>query len=329
MGLGCVLYEWNELEASKQHLLRALELNIVGSSAGLHIRCHSTLALICEAQGHPSTAQEHVDRIAEHRQMTSHQEAMSWAGETGALILLRHGDTSAAVAWLEQLGVTADTVVRPEVDDALLMLARLLLAMGNAHESGVILQRLRAAPEKHKYIDEVLPVMLVQAQAYQAAGETAEAATVLAFALALAEPGGYMRTFVDEGTGLLPLLRAIEQSVAKQSRSSGAETQCPSAAYVRHLVAQYQTQDVSQANASSSVPPISTFLRWEGTFTARESEIVEQLLLGRSNDEIAQTLVIMPSTLKWHLGHIYAKLSAHNRFEALVRLQQMTGPSPF
>lgn len=323
MGLGRLFYEWNELEAAKLHLLRALELNNVGSSAGLHVRCYSTLAFICEAQGSLSAAKTQLERIADHCQMTPHRQGLMWAGETSALFWLRRGETAAASAWVQKMGVTTETAGRPEVDDALLMLARLLLATGKAKESLVVLQRVHAGPEKKKYITDVLPVMALQAQAYQALGATAEALTTLASALALAEPGGYIRTFLDEGPMLLPLLRAVGRAAAKHLPRDAGSAPWPSAAYVKQVVTQYSTQDVSRAIASSTLPAVARFSGFDSLFSARERDIVEHLLAGRSNPEIAQALVIARSTLKWHLQHIYAKLNARNRVEAVVQLHRM------
>ena len=325
MGMGHVLYEWNNLTAARIHLLRALELNTLGSSAGLNMRCHTSLAFICEAQGNLAAARAHLERVADYHEMTLYLREFRWAGESNAQFWLRHGETAAASAWVQEMGVTAETEARPEVDDALLVLARLLLATGKAKESLVILQRVRAGPEKQKYINEVIPIIVVQAKAYQAMGAASEAVTTLAGALALAESGGYVRIFLDEGPMLLPLLRAIGRSIAKRAHSDAAEMQWPSAVYVQHVAGQYRVQDVARVittDTDASVPGLS---RLNSLFTVREWEIIEYLLAGRSNYDIAQALVVKQSTLKWHLGHIYAKLNARNLADALVRLQKHIG----
>lgn len=53
--------------------------------------------------------------------------------------------------------------------------------------------------------------------------------------------------------------------------------------------------------------------------TAKEREILTQLARGASNKEIAEALYVTPATVKTHLGHIYAKLGARSRHEALSR----------
>jgi DNA-binding NarL/FixJ family response regulator len=48
----------------------------------------------------------------------------------------------------------------------------------------------------------------------------------------------------------------------------------------------------------------------------RQREVLEQIALGRSNDEIAQCLFISRNTVKFHLREIYSRLGVRNRVEA-------------
>jgi DNA-binding NarL/FixJ family response regulator len=53
-----------------------------------------------------------------------------------------------------------------------------------------------------------------------------------------------------------------------------------------------------------------------GDLSCRQLEVLEQLALGRSNDEIARRLYISVNTVKFHLQAIYDRLGVHNRVEA-------------
>jgi len=53
--------------------------------------------------------------------------------------------------------------------------------------------------------------------------------------------------------------------------------------------------------------------------TGREREILRLLGAGRSNAEIASALFVSAATVKTHLAHIYGKLGARGRYEALGR----------
>lgn len=54
------------------------------------------------------------------------------------------------------------------------------------------------------------------------------------------------------------------------------------------------------------------------TLTPRELEILRLIVEGRSNSEIAEVLVISPSTAKNHVAHVLDKLGMQNRVQAAV-----------
>jgi len=55
------------------------------------------------------------------------------------------------------------------------------------------------------------------------------------------------------------------------------------------------------------------------SLTARELEILELLIQGQSNQEIARYLTVSLSTVKTHIQHIIAKLEVSDRTQAAVR----------
>jgi DNA-binding CsgD family transcriptional regulator len=62
-------------------------------------------------------------------------------------------------------------------------------------------------------------------------------------------------------------------------------------------------------------------------FSKREKEVVELLLEGKSNKQIAVALDISDGTVEFHLTNIYAKLGVSSRAEAIIRLSHL-GKSP-
>jgi DNA-binding CsgD family transcriptional regulator len=57
----------------------------------------------------------------------------------------------------------------------------------------------------------------------------------------------------------------------------------------------------------------------------RESQVVQLLMEGKSNKQIALALKIAESTVEFHLKNIYAKLGADSRVEAILKLRETTG----
>lgn len=54
--------------------------------------------------------------------------------------------------------------------------------------------------------------------------------------------------------------------------------------------------------------------------TPRETEVLREMALGRSNREIAAALDIGDETVKTHVGHLLSKLGVENRAQAIVQV---------
>jgi len=59
------------------------------------------------------------------------------------------------------------------------------------------------------------------------------------------------------------------------------------------------------------------------TLTARELEVLRLLALGRSNQAMAQELVVAVGTIKRHVANILDKLQADSRLEAVARAHEL------
>jgi len=65
-------------------------------------------------------------------------------------------------------------------------------------------------------------------------------------------------------------------------------------------------------------------MAWRHKLTAREQDILERVLAGRHNQEIARELEISRATVKWHMHNIFAKTNTTAR-ESLLRLALQIG----
>ena len=72
--------------------------------------------------------------------------------------------------------------------------------------------------------------------------------------------------------------------------------------------------------SQTAAPALSAAKLPELNLTQREQEIVDLLVLGKSNKEMADRLFLSGDTIKAHLQHIFRKVGVSSRLEAVVFL---------
>ena len=79
----------------------------------------------------------------------------------------------------------------------------------------------------------------------------------------------------------------------------------------------------SEAAVRSSAPLPAGGSRIHSLLTPREIEVIELLVTGSTNKQIAERLVVTEATAKSHVTHIFRKLRAANRAEAVHRYMRL------
>ena len=151
----------------------------------------------------------------------------------------------------------------------------------------------------------VIELLILQALAWQMRQEEQAAINTLAQAVRLAEPEGYMRSFVDEGAPMAALLATLRERERKRGPT----------AYLDRLLTAFspQTEAGHRAAQYTLRDPLST----------REQEVLQLLAGGASNQEIAETLVITLDTVKRHVSNILSKLGVSNRTQAVMQARSL------
>jgi LuxR family maltose regulon positive regulatory protein len=317
VGLAEVLYERDELPAAHRHATQGVALcqqlaytQPLASGLGL-------LARIRQAQGDPAGALEAIgqaQRIELSPQVVAlHNPVPVWR----ARLLLANGEVAEAAQWTRERGLAVTDEPSYPREGEYLVLARVLLATHRPDQALGPLERLHDLAVTQGRTGTVIEVRALQALALAASGDQIAGLRALAEALALAGPEGYVRVFVDEGA---PMARLLGRLSAAQRTGQGAPPGEVPPQYLDRLARAFQpgkarrvARTTRDAGVAGLVEPLSD----------RELQVLGLLAAGKSNQQIADELVVVLDTVKKHVGHILDKLGAANRTQAVARARAL------
>jgi LuxR family maltose regulon positive regulatory protein len=293
LGLARIFYEWNDLDAAQQHGQQGVQLVRQVENTDRFVAYEIFLARLKLAQGDVAGA---AALLAQADQSARQQNFVYRIPEVAAaqvLTLLHQGNLAAAA----HLAQTHELPISQ---------ARVHLAQGDPFAALAMLEPLRRQVEAKGWEDERLKVMVLQAVAHHAHGEKDKAAQLLGDALALAEPGGFIRIFVDEG---LPMAQLLSETVAHGMMPD----------YTGKLLAVFEAEE-QKSEDKSDLPSAQPLIE---PLSQREQEILQLIAQGLSNREISERLFLALSTVKGHNRIIFGKLQVQRRTEAVARAREL------
>jgi LuxR family maltose regulon positive regulatory protein len=258
-----------------------------------------------------TASQNALNQAADMAQRTYIWEGLTWQTERLQVRLwLRKGDSQLAESWADSRLMSGSAPICFTNEIPWMTRARLLLMKGACKEAFSLLERLSEATSGEGRNGNLITIRTLKAIALQSNGDIIQAKIEIEKTLALAEPEGYIRTFVDEGQPLQELLVLF----LKGTRSNKMRE------YATHVLAHMQgkfkknslNREKSSAN-SQLVEPLSP----------RELEVLHLMATGKTNQEIANTLIVARGTIKAQAVSIFRKLDAANRTEAVARARQL------
>jgi LuxR family transcriptional regulator, maltose regulon positive regulatory protein len=305
-GMSELFRERNDLETAAQHLLVSRELGEENGLSQNPYRSRVAAARIRQAVGDPDGALALLDE-AERLYASDFSPDVRPIAAVRARVWITQGNLSAAWVWARERGVAAADELSYLREFEHATLARLLLAQGarDRADHGIgaaseLTERLLAAAEDGGRSGSAIDILVVQALARHAGGDPAGALTSLARAVALAEPEGYVRVFIDEGPPMAALLK-----LAAKSRSAPE--------YVRRLLGAAVTVEGRATVEQPLIEPLSE----------RELEVLRLLGSELGGPDIARELVVSPNTVRTHTKSIYAKLGVNSRRAAVRRAAEL------
>jgi LuxR family maltose regulon positive regulatory protein len=197
-----------------------------------------------------------------------------------------------------------------------LTLAELRLAQGRHDEALALVRSLRRETEAIGWGVFTIRALVLESVALYRQGRSRQALDALGRALALAEPEGYVRAFIDKGPDMAQLLyQAAAQGLSP--RFAGkllAEFEVPGAG------PRIGVSPVAGSRATQANPQLETLIE---PLSEREVQVLALIAEGLTNREVAQRLHVSLSTVKVHTYNMYGKLDVHSRTQAVVRARAL------
>ncbi len=299
---GDLLYELNRLDDAARLMGEDLKISEKGHDVAHKGWCYYGMMRVLTAQNDISGAEEFIERV-EKLKITSNlllwvtHLTESWK----ARVWLLTGMHNKVANWLVEKKISANDELSSMVYEfGYLILARYLITSDKVDEALPLLNRLLQRQEKGGRVLLRIETLLVKAQGLLKRGDLQQAQQMVHDAILLAEPGGYVRVFIDEGQSLSDLLETLllEDDVPQQ--------------FVKKLLAESQlSKHVHVANNIAE------------QLSERELEVLRCIAAGLPNKKITEELFTSMSTVKTHLRHIYSKLGVNSRTQAVAEARAM------
>ncbi len=300
-----VLYELNRLAEAERLIREGLSLSQKFGAPYSELVCR---LLLRQAQLAQKNAVDAVDPLAtdeaidglllELSSQHSQPPAMDQFEAFRAQLWASEKQLARAERWARSTGLTLRDEPSCEKLASYLALAHTHLASGKSlAELLTLLEKMHQLASRKGHVQQMIHIGLLQALSLDKLDQFQDAQSALEECLALAEPTGMTRTFLDHGLPLIRLLRRAKHP------------------YASELLAAIEPGIV--------VEPASTPGDPTETLTGREIEVLRLYAAGLTNPEIARRLFVSQNTVKWYAKNIYLKLDVHSRAEALARAYEM------
>ncbi|KWX77139.1 LuxR C-terminal-related transcriptional regulator [Paenibacillus jilunlii] len=297
LGLARIYYEWNEWDTAMLHGQQSILLAGQFEDSDREVAGKVLLARLKLAQGEVSEAAAILEQADHFARRRHYWTQIPHIAAVQVPVMLHQGNLEAAAILAEKHGLP-------------LSQAKVNLARGDTAAALAVLEPvLRQAAVKGRQ-DERLKGMILYAAALYKCGDQSGAAHTLAEALRIAEPGGCIRSFVDEGPEAERLLR-------------GAELPGEMLDYRNKLLVAFAVETTPASQTGSSRHQVQSDQPLFENLSGRELEILKLIAQGLSNREIGDRLFLALSTVKGYNRNIFDKLQVSRRTEAIARARTL------
>lgn len=302
-----LMYEWNRLEEAESYAQRAVERKDMQPFARILVHAAINASRVQQARGHSDQAFELLDQVKTKIDSPDYFVFMKKIETQKTCLSLLQGSADRAADWLKTCGLKHTDEIPLYRLSEYLCLARALAACGQSAEANLLLEYLYRLVSNEDRLRDRIRVLILHSMTLYRNGNEQAAVLKLATALRLAEPEGYIRSFVDEGEVMADLLFRY---LHMRQNSFIRESESVSLLYVKKLL-QGLTGNVQGCRFLSPL------------LTEQERNILRLIEKGMSNKQIADKIHVTNGTVKTHIKNLYRKLDVSSRLQALKRGKEL------
>jgi LuxR family maltose regulon positive regulatory protein len=315
LGLAEIYYEWDDLEQAADCAASSLQRFKLWGHSDHIVTALLVQSRLAQARGDPAGALAVLESARQLFNQGSTNQIPGWILAAQARLQIQAGDLAGAARSLVSAGLLVEPepgggsfrlpeAIHPLLVNRYPVSALFFLASRNDPMAQAALELTRRLAEKSGFSGTLVRVAILEAALCQAQGQIQAALAAIEQALALAQPQGYRRAFLEEGLAILKLVKSWLQK-------PGADPQLKKFAL--------EIETASQADAAKAVEGAARIAagRESNLLSEREVEVLRLVAGGLSNDDIGRELVVSTNTIKTHLKRIYEKLGVTSRIEAV------------
>jgi LuxR family transcriptional regulator, maltose regulon positive regulatory protein len=312
VGLGNLYYEWNQLDTAAEFLKEAIE--ITPRNGGFLDRiliCHTAaIQLACGRQQYKKAkrilqkTKQMVLTIISGDIMVRRIELLE------INIALAEQDLDMVSSWVDRFDPGLKKPITFELEPELVTWIRFLLKQKETQTAIPWLISLISLAKQQKRIKSLIQLEVLLAKAHYIEKDSFKGIERLTIALKLAEPEGFVRSFLDEGQPIKFLLSELLRT-GESMTDYGISSK-----YIQSLLGGFD----SKLSGTDTKKRISD--EFSDQLTPREKEILPHLAKGFSYANIADQLSISKNTVRFHVKNIYEKFQVNNRTQAITAAQK-------
>ncbi|RPI27366.1 MAG: hypothetical protein EHM70_17935, partial [Chloroflexota bacterium] len=341
--LGVIYYQWHQLELAHKSFRRAIQISTLSGYSDAELYYAVILSRLFQIQGDVDAAAAEIQKAVDLMQVEAPAAVREEVISQHVRVLLAQGHLARAEAALKPYGFTfqeqfsypglkpdqpltgtsRENTTRP-VGVLYLSALRILLycardrgELGNLQPGIELAGDLITEALQRQYVPLALEALLLRAQMQGVLGNNPAGLADVARAVELAEPGGLVSIFVEEG----PFIAGALEGLLESGGLGGVQPE-----YVRSILAAFSKEPSTKTAAGEQ--PGSDQKAGEPAkliepLTGRELDVLRLVAMGLTYNEIANQLYISVNTVRSHVKALYGKLGADNRTRAIEIARQL------